>query len=67
MKAIAESWYEEGIKSVEAAKAYTDGFNNKKSYPKAKKLTKQNVMSREDYNQMFVDSILNNKSNRGVD
>lgn len=57
MGAIAASWYEQGIKTVDAAKKFTAGFE-KVGIKTTKKNAKANVIDRNDYNKMFMDSIL---------
>ena len=61
MSAIATSWYEQGINSVEDAKNFTENFNgNKKSSSKSKKKTNTKLVDRDEYNKMFLQSVLNN-------
>ena len=61
MTAIATSWYEEGIKSVEEAKNFTENFTNyKKSTTKTKKKTNTKVVDRDEYNKMFKENLLIN-------
>ena len=60
ISAIATSWYEEGIKSVEEAKKFTESFTNyKKTTPKTKKKTNTKLVDRDEYNKMFKESLLN--------
>ena len=54
MTAVAESWYEQKIRTEEDAKKYIDGFE-KKGTSKYKK--KSNVIDRNKYNKMFLDSV----------
>ena len=58
MAAVAESWYEQKIKTVDGAKKFTDGFD-KSSKSKSKKRT--NVIDRDEYNKMFMNSVLKSK------
>ena len=58
MAAVAESWYEQKIKTAEDAKKYTEGFASS-SRTKTKKKT--NVIDRNEYNRMFMDSVLKSK------
>ena len=58
MAAVAESWYEQKIKTAEDAKKFTEGFDKSRS-SKSKKKT--NVIDRNEYNKMFMDSVLKNK------
>ena len=58
MAAVAESWYEQKIKTAEDAKKFTEGFE-KSGRTKTKKKT--NVIDRSEYNRMFADSVLKNK------
>ena len=61
MSAIATSWYEQGINSVEDAKNFTENFNgNKKSGSRTKKKTNTKLVDRDEYNKMFLQSVLNN-------
>ena len=60
MSAVAESWYEQKIKTIDDAKKFTESFEQKAG-SKSKKKTK--VISREDYNKMFMNSVLKNKIN----
>lgn len=61
MSAIATSWYEQGINSVEDAKNFTENFNgNKKSSSRTKKKTNTKLVDRDEYNKMFLQSVLNN-------
>lgn len=59
MAAVAESWYEQKIKNADDAKKYTDGFE-KNSKAKSKK--RVNVIGRDEYNKMFMNSVLKNKA-----
>ena len=59
MAAVAESWYEQKIKNADDAKKYTDGFE-KNSKAKSKK--RLNVIGRDEYNKMFMNSVLKNKA-----
>lgn len=59
MAAVAESWYEQKIKNADDAKKYTDGFE-KNSKAKGKK--RVNVIGRDEYNKMFMNSVLKNKA-----
>ncbi len=62
MSAIASSWYEQGINSVEEAKNFTENFNTqKKGNQKSKKKTNTKLVDRDEYNKMFLQSVLNNK------
>lgn len=59
MSAIATSWYEEGIKSVDAAKKFTDSFTNyKNATTKTKKKTTTKLIDRDEYNKMFMENVL---------
>lgn len=58
MSAVAESWYEQKIKTIDDAKKFTESFEQKAG-SKLKKKTK--VISREEYNKMFMNSVLKNK------
>ena len=58
MAAVAESWYEQKIKTADDAKKFTEGFE-KSGRTKTKKKT--NVIDRSEYNRMFADSVLKNK------
>ncbi|MBP3200524.1 MAG: DnaD domain protein [Lachnospiraceae bacterium] len=59
MSAIATSWYEEGIKSVEEAKKFTDSFvNHNKSDIKQKKRVNTKIVDRDEYNKMFKENLL---------
>ena len=60
MAAVAESWYEQKIKNVDDAKSFTEGFD-KSSKSKTKK--KLNVIDRNEYNKMFMNSVLKSKIN----
>ena len=54
MAAVAESWYEQKIKTAEDAKKFTEGFD-KTSKSKVKK--RVNVIDRNKYNEMFMNSL----------
>lgn len=58
MAAVAESWYEQKIKTVDDAKKFTEGFE-KSGKSKGKK--RVNVIGRDEYNQMFMNSVLKSK------
>lgn len=58
MSAVAESWYEQKIKNADEAKKFTDGFE-KNGKTKSKK--RVNVIGRDEYNKMFMNSVLKNK------
>ena len=58
MAAVAESWYEQKIKTVDEAKKFTDGFEKTL---KSKNKRKANVIDRNEYNKMFMNSVLNSK------
>lgn len=60
MAAVAESWYEQKIKNMDDAKKFTEGFD-KSSKSKTKK--KVNVIDRNEYNKMFMNSVLKSKIN----
>ena len=60
MAAVAESWYEQKIKTADDAKKFTEGFE-KSSKSKAKK--KVNIIDRNEYNKMFMNSVLKSKIN----
>lgn len=57
MSAVAMSWYEEGIKTVDAAKAFTEKFEVKNSST-PKKRTNAKIIDRDEYNKMFMENIL---------
>ena len=54
MAAVAASWYEQKIKTADDAKKFTEGFD-KTSKAKAKK--RVNVIDRNKYNEMFMNSL----------
>ena len=59
MTAIATSWYEEGIKSVDEAKSFTENYTNyKKTTTKTKKKTNTKLVDRDEYNKMFKENLL---------
>lgn len=59
MSTIASSWYEQGIKSVEEAKKFTENFTNyKKTGAKTKKKTNTKLVDRDEYNKMFLENVL---------
>lgn len=58
MAAVAESWYEQKIKTVDDAKKFTEGFE-KGGKSKSKK--RVNVIGRDEYNKMFMNSVLKTK------
>lgn len=60
MSAVAMSWYEEGIKTVEAAREFTEKFEVKK-VSTTKKKTNTKIIDRDEYNKMFVENILKGK------
>lgn len=60
MAAVAESWYEQKIKTADDAKKFTEGFE-KSSKSKTKK--KVNIIDRNEYNKMFMNSVLKSKIN----
>ena len=60
MAAVAESWYEQKIKAVDDAKKFTEGFEKT---GKLKNKKKVNVIDRNEYNRMFLDSMLKKKAN----
>ncbi|MBR4315236.1 MAG: DnaD domain protein [Lachnospiraceae bacterium] len=60
MAAVAESWYEQKIKTADDAKKFTEGFE-KSSKQKTKK--KVNIIDRNEYNKMFMNSVLKSKIN----
>lgn len=60
MAAVAESWYEQKIRTAEDAKKFTEGFE-KNSKSKSKK--KVNIIDRSEYNRMFMNSVLKSKIN----
>jgi DnaD/phage-associated family protein len=60
MAAVAESWYEQKIRTADDAKKFTEGFE-KNSKSKSKK--KANVIDRNEYNKMFMNSVLKSKIN----
>ena len=57
MSAVAMSWYEEGIKTVDAAKTFTEKFEVKNSST-PKKRTNAKIIDRDEYNKMFMENIL---------
>lgn len=58
MAAIAESWYEQKIKTEEDAKKFTERFEKN---TKLKSTKKTNVINRSDYNKMFMSSVIGGK------
>lgn len=61
MSAIATSWYEQGINSVEDAKNFTENFDGrKKGSSKTKKKTNTKLVDRDEYNKVFLQNALNN-------
>ncbi len=64
MATVASSWYEEGIKSVDAAKKYVEKFESQrkaKSIKAIKSNSKSNIINRKEYDQKLIDSMLNGK------
>ena len=65
MSAVATSWYEQGIKSVEEAKNFTENFSgHKQSSVNTKKKTNTKLMDRDEYNKMFVENVLKGNSKK---
>ena len=65
MTAVATSWYEQGIKSVEEAKNFTENFGNyKQTSSKTKKKTSTKIIDRDEYNKMFVENVLKGSSKK---
>ena len=60
MSAVASSWYEEGIKTVDAAKAFTEKFSSKTNTT-TKKKGNAKIINRDEYNKILMDSMLKGK------
>ena len=60
MAAVAESWYEQKIKTADEAKKFTEGFEKTGKIKTKKKI---NVVDRNEYNRLFINSILKSKAN----
>ena len=59
MKKVAESWYEQNVKSVDDAKKITGKYNSG-TEKKTKTNIVSNKMSRDDYNKWFENKFLKN-------
>ena len=57
LKTVATSWYEQKIKTVDAAKKFTESFENAGKLKNKKKISNK-IIDRNEYNKMFIDSVL---------
>lgn len=59
MGAVADSWYEQGIKDVDSAKKFTENFEVSKKSVKKNVSNSRKLDRNDDYNKMLLDSISN--------
>ena len=57
MKTVAMSWYEEGIKTVDEAKTFTEKFSGKTNKA-TKKKGNAKIINRDEYNKKLMDSMI---------
>lgn len=60
MSSVAETWYEQGIKTVDDAKKFVQKFE-KKNFKNVKKSSSRTLDRKDDYNKLFMEAVSNGK------